>query len=197
MEIKLCEQCVRGSDFSVMNQEAPEDSQSPRSLFIAGGCLLACVIGLFLPSMPSTPAEESREPVTHEKLPSASPTTSAPASGENRVTFAQTMPRARGTQVFNNTGKLNLDLVMVALPDGPKSVRFVRGNDPVARRYLARTESRQERTVFDSGPQQIDTSEIANLGPLRGRATRRARNLAAKDAPKAPPSNSQDSSSPQ
>jgi hypothetical protein len=99
--------------------------------------------------------------------------------------------------VFNNTGKPNLGMVMVAIPDGPKSVRFVRGNDPAALRYLAETELQQKRTLFDQGPQGIDTSEIANVGPLRARSTRHARNLAADDPAKAPPSDAQESPHPQ
>jgi len=62
------------------------------------------------------------------------------------------MPRTRGAQVFNNTGKPNLAMVMVAIPDGPTSVRFVRGNDPAAIRYLHETELQQKRTLFDEGP---------------------------------------------
>ena len=93
------------------------------------------------------------------------------------------MPRAQGAQVFNNNGKPNLAMVKVAIPDGPKSVRFVRGDDPAAIRYLSRTTAAQQHIILDKGPKTLDTSEIIDFGPLKGRATRHARNLDADVTP--------------
>lgn len=175
--------------------ESP-DSSSP-SVYIAGGCLLACLIGLFLPSTPSSPVSGTQPPRVRATPAPPSASTPADSAGENRVTFAQIMPRAQGAQVFNNTGRPNLAMVMVAIPDGPTSVRFVRGNDPATIRYLHETELQQKRTLYDEGPQEIDTSGIANLGPLRARSTRRARNLAAGNLATTPSPDPQESPLPQ
>jgi hypothetical protein len=110
----------------------------------------------------------------------------APSHLESRVTFAQTMPRTHGAQIYNNLGKPNLSLVMVAIPAGPDRVRYVRGSTPEARRYLAAKETEQKRIVLDRGPREVDTSEIVDFGPLKGRGTRHARNLSA-DEPKGTP----------
>ncbi|MEO7723764.1 MAG: hypothetical protein ABIU29_03615 [Chthoniobacterales bacterium] len=49
------------------------------------------------------------------------------------------------------------------------------GNTPEAVRYLAETKAQPELIVVDGGPADVDTSEITNYGPLKGRATRRVR----------------------
>ena len=90
-----------------------------------------------------------------------------------------------------------MGMVMVAIPDERGAVRFVRGNDPVATRYLAETESQQKRMRFDRGPVEIDTSEVVDFGPLKGRATRHVRNLAAHETPAAPSPGSSESLPPQ
>lgn len=159
------------------------ETQNPtlsRGGLVAGGCLLVALIGLLLPSRAPAPSSAGSAPEGAELPTEKAPSSSAWADGaEPRVTFAQTMPRAHGAQIFNNTGTPNPAMVMVAIPDGPKAVRFVRGTDPAAVRYLAETTAAQERLVVDNGPADVDTSEIADFGPLKGRATRRVRNLAA------------------
>ncbi len=150
-----------------------------RGGLIAGGCLLLALVGLLLPSRsPALPPVASAPPAPAPVQKGASSSSWAPGA-EPRVTFAYTMPRAHGTQVFNNSGTPNPDMIMVAIPDGPSKVRFVRGNDPAAVRYIAETKAEQERLTFDSGPADVDKGEIADYGPLKGRATRRVRNLSA------------------
>lgn len=150
-----------------------------RGSLIAGGCVLLALVGLVIPSSPPPPPPVASAPPP-EKAPVDKPAPSSPWPGgvEPRVTFAATMPRAQGSQVFNNTGTPNLAMIKVAIPDGPKAVRFVRGTDPEAVRYLEATRAEQERIVVDNGPADVDTSEVANYGPLKGRTTRRVRNLA-------------------
>lgn len=150
-----------------------------RGGLIAGGCVLLALVGLLLPSQsPDLPPVTSAPPAEEPARKAATPFSWAPGA-EPRVTFAHTMPRTQGTQIFNNTGTPNPDMIMVAIPDGPTKVRFVRGSDPAAVRYIAETKAEQERLTFDSGPANVDTGEIANYGPLKGRATRRVRNLSA------------------
>lgn len=161
--------------------EVTEQGSAVRVALITGGCLLVALIGMLSPSSKPAPA-----PLPSATRPAPGPiensTPSLWSSGdESRVTFARTMPRANGSQIFNNTGTPNLEMIMVAIPDGSGSVRFVRGSEPEAIRYLEATRAEQERMVVDNGPQDVDTSEIADFGPLKGRATRRARNLAAGD----------------
>ena len=66
-------------------------------------------------------------------------------------------------------------MVMVAIPDGTKGVRFVRGSAPEAIQYLAQATAAQQLVVTDNGPANVDTSEMTNYGPLKGRTTRRVR----------------------
>lgn len=162
-----------------------ETEEISRSALLAGACLLIAVAGMIFHSFWSTPAPVAAAPPTRKMHPENvfSGWASAP---ESRVTFDQTMPRTNGAQILNSTGKPNLEMVTVAIPDGPNTVRFVRGSDPAAVKYIAETQAEQRRLIFDKGPKTLDTSEIVDLGPLKGRATRHARNLDAKDAP--PPS---------
>lgn len=170
-----------------MSTATPEAPRNLRAGLIGGGCALIAFAGILFPSAPPAPPPATNAPPAEEapnEKPVSSPWAAAP---ENRVTFAKTMPRAQGAQVFNNNGKPNPAMVQVAIPNGPKSVRFVRGDDPAAIRYLSRTTAAQKRIILDKGPRTLDTSEIVDFGPLKGRATRHARNLAADDGPKSSP----------
>lgn len=159
-----------------MERPATDQANTRRVGLLVVLCLLIAVVGLLRrpSSLPPTPA--AAEPAT-EQPSTEKAAASVWGSGEPRVTFAHTMPRTHGTQIFNNTGRPNLEMVMVAIPDGPKSVRFVRGSDPEAVRYLEAASADQERVVEDHGPRDVDTSEIADFGPLKGRTARRIGNL--------------------
>lgn len=146
-----------------------------RGSLIAGGCVLLALVGLLLPSRSPAPPPAASAPPATTPVEKAAPSSSWAPGAEPRVTFAHTMPRTQGTQIFNNTGTPNPDMIMVAIPDGAKGVRFVRGSDPAAVHYIAETKAEQGRLTFDSGPADVDTGEIANYGPLKGRATRRVR----------------------
>ncbi len=146
---------------------------------IAGVCVLIALGGILIPrsapvAAPAAVASEVKQPPPQRE---ATPVWAT--REESRVTFARTMPRTHGSQIFNNTGAPNLEMVMVAIPDGPRKVRFVQGSKPEAVRYLAETREEHDRLLLDKGPRDLDTSEVANLGPLKGRGTRRAANLAA------------------
>ncbi len=155
------------------------ETQNPiasRGRIIAAVCVLIFLAGFLALSRTLTaPPVASTPPVTAPPVVEATSSQSGAPTPEPRVTFAHTMPRAQGTQIYNNEGTPNLSMVMVAIPDGPKSVRFVRGNTPEAVRYLAETKARQDLMVVDRGPEHVDTSENPNYGPLKGRATRRVR----------------------
>lgn len=143
---------------------------------IAGVCVLILLAGFILLSRSLTaPPIASVPPAAALPVEAAAPAPSRAAAAEPRVAFAHTMPRAQGSQIYNNEGTPNLSMVMVAIPDGPKSVRFVRGNTPEAVRYLAETKAEQELIVVDNGPANVDTSEMTHYGPLKGRTTRRVR----------------------
>lgn len=145
-----------------------------RGSVIAGGCVLLVLAGLFVLSRSLTaPPAASAPPTAAPAVEKVASSPSWASAAESRVTFAHTMPRTQGSQIYNNEGTPNLDMVMVAIPDGPKKVRFVRGNTPEAVRYLAETKAQQELIVVDRGPADVDTSEITNYGPLKGRTTRR------------------------
>lgn len=139
-----------------------------RDGLIASGCLLVAVAGFLLHS--SRPAPAPATAVHVAKRPSAekaAPTTWAPGA-EPRVTFAHTMPRSYGTQVYTSAGTFNPALVTVAIPDGPKAVRFVRGSDPEAIKYLEDARAKQKLFVVDNGPLDVDTSEIVKGSALQG-----------------------------
>ncbi|MGI8891442.1 MAG: hypothetical protein ACR2G0_11750 [Chthoniobacterales bacterium] len=162
-----------------MKSSSHDEATSLRGVYLTGACVLIALVGMFLPKSKSDPRPAPAEKVTEEALLEKPSASTWDSSNEPRVTFAHTMPRAHGTQIFNNTGQPNMDMVMVAIPDGPKSVRFVRGSDPIAIRYVDAKRAEQDRLEMDRGPREVDTSEIANFGPLKGRTTRQVRNLAA------------------
>ena len=162
-----------------MTMDTPQNPFAVRGSLIAIGCVVIALAGMLIPSAPpAAPSSAKASPAPAVPL-EKNVSTAWAAGAEPRVTFAPTMPRAQGAQVFNNNGTPNLAMVMVAIPDGPKGVRFVRGTDPAAIRYLAVAREEQERLVVDNGPADVDTSEIADLGPLKGRTKRRVRNLSA------------------
>ena len=143
---------------------------------IAGGCALILVAGFLVLSRSLTaPPSASAPPAAAPLVVEATPSPSWEPTPEPRVTFAHTMPRGQGSQIYNNEGRPNLDLVTVAIPEGSNSVRFVKGNTPEAVRYLAETKAKQDLMVVDRGPENVDTGENPNYGPLKGRATRRVR----------------------
>lgn len=144
-----------------------------RGTLFAGGCILVAVVGLLLPSRAPAPIASASAALTQGIATEKSEVSGWAAGAEPRVTFAYTMPRGRGAQSITNTGAPDPTLVTVAIPDGPKAVRFVRGTHPDAIRYLAETKAAQERLTVDNGPTNVDTSEMTNFGPLKGRATRR------------------------
>ncbi|HEY2799357.1 MAG TPA: hypothetical protein VGI85_02090 [Chthoniobacterales bacterium] len=161
-----------------------EPAESPnqnafRSALIAGGCVLIALAGMFFHSSAPAPASARSAPPAKKHPVEKAGSTSWASGAEPRVTFAHTMPRARGSQIFDNTGMPNLEMIKVAIPDDAGHVRFVRGSDPEAIAYLQETKAEQKRLVLDTGPADVSLSEIADLGPLKGRATRRLRNLAA------------------
>ena len=162
-----------------MESTEPPNQNALRGALVAGACVLIALAGVLFHSSPppAAPAKSTR-PAKKPPVEKADSNSWAPGA-EPRVTFAHTMPRAHGSQIFNSEGTPNLGMIKVAIPDGPRKVRFVRGSDPEAIRYLQEARAEQKQLVLDNGPADVQSSEIADLGPLKGRATRRVRNLAA------------------
>jgi hypothetical protein len=149
-----------------------------QNYLIIGGCALIALVGLIIPRSQPPAKAALAEPIPERAPVGTKPVSAWSTGAEPRVTFAPVMPRAHGSQVFNNNGTPNPGMIMVAIPDGPKSVRYVRGTDPAAVKYLAAVTEEQKRVVQDRGPANIGTGEIGDLGPLKGRTKRRVQNLA-------------------
>lgn len=148
-----------------------------RDSLIAGGFFFVAAAAYLLRPAQIPPAAPAARAAKRVPADNSVPSSWTPET-EPRVTFAHNMPHTQGgTQVINSSGTLNLGAVMVALPDGPKAVRFVRGSDPAARRYLEKTQAEQEKYLVNNGPSDLDLGEIVKAGPLTGSTKRRVRNL--------------------